>query len=436
MLFVKKYHLPLYVILCVFVFSCKKTEDDTPPTISFQTPLENQSFNVFDVVPVKAKVSDDKKISSVVVNLLDNNHDPVHVALPVNVSSSPEFTFNLAYYLDNVHLLSGIYYVQVAVSDGENTSRKAQQIYIIETPRVLKGVYIATNPTTVNTLINKLDTITNAFSLYKSFSGDVSGLEANDYFQFIYKCGSINGTFSGIDATYDLVDFNVNPVVSSNPYFTGYYATPKTNYVSLKTGYVRGYDYRGNITYGATAVSGYYPLHSIENSNYLVSEQKEAALGNNLLVTYYPTGSIQQQKALGQDLVAMYQKDETSVFLFGNNSGQGMIQLFDRLNNNIWDPYPFSLATGSILSVAQISSTVYLIAHSNGTIYKYDYQISSVTPYVSGYTVVQMRYDPVNNHLYVAEDGMLTVLNYTSLSIVRTVPSSEHIRAFCLLYNR
>ena len=46
-------------------------------------------------------------------------------------------------------------------------------------------------------------------------------------------------------------------------------------------------------------------------------------------------------------------------------------QLFDRENNYLWSPYPSPLATGTILSVAQISPTVYLIAHSNGTIYKY-----------------------------------------------------------------
>lgn len=434
MAFVKKYSYALYVFMLLIVFSCKKKNDDTGPQIVFETPAENQTFNVFDYVPVKAKVTDENSVASVYVNLLDIDHNPIHTSVPITTNASNSLSFNISYYLDNVHLLSGLYYIQIMASDGVNTSRKVRPIYIIETPKVLKNVFIVTQPNSLTTAILRLDTATSAFVSYKSFSGDFMSMESNSYYQFIYKCGSNSGSFSGIDATYDIEDFSI--AANSSNFFTSFYATEKTNYIGYFYGNIRGYNYRGNVVYGANTVSGYFPLRIINNANYIVSVQMEFVTGNKLLVTYYPNGNIQQQLPLTQDATALFEKDATNVFVFGNNSsGQGVIQLFDRLNNNLWNPYPFSLAS-SIQSVVQITPTVYLLALSNGTIYKYDYQISSVTAYASGYNPIQMRYDEVNNRLYIVEGSALKVLNYSSASLMNTYLLSDPLKAVCLLYNR
>lgn len=436
MFFVKKYLLVLYAILCVIVFSCKKEKDDTGPRIVFNSPVENQSYNVFDYVIVNATVTDDKTIASVNINLLDYQHNAVHSTMAVNVSSSPSFTFNVAYYLDNIHLETGAYFLQITASDGKNDSRKVQPIFITEAPKVLKSTFVVTKPNSTTTVINKLDTVANNLIPYRTFSGDYLSSAANSYYQYYYNCGSVNGAFAGVDLTYDLVKFTINPVVTGQPYFTGFYPVQKTNYVALKTGYIRGYDYNGNIVYGANAVSGNYAKQMISNTNYLISEQNDLTTGAGILVTYYPTGAIQQQVALNQNVIAMYEKDYANVFVFGNSVGQGLFQLFDRENNYLWNPYPSPLATGTILSVAQISSTVYLIAHSNGTIYKYQYQTTSVTPYLAGYTALQLKYDDVNNHVYIVEDTKITVVNYSSLSVVKTILSSDSIKSVDLLFNR
>jgi len=436
MFFVKKYLFLLYAFVLVLVISCKKENDDTAPTIVFYTPTENQTFNVFDPVLVNATVSDDIKLTAVSIALLDNQRNQVQGSVAVNIASSPRFTFNAAYYLDNIHLETGTYFIQITASDGKNDSRKVQQIFVVAAPKILKKIYVVTAPSVSSTIINYVDTATNGLLPYQTFSGDYMASDANSYFQYFYKCGNYTGSFSGIDLTYDLPKFHYNAVITSAPYFTGFYATEKTNYISLYSGYIRGYDYTGNLVFGASAVSGYYPKKTIKNNGYFVSEQKDYTTSANILVTYYATGAKQQQQTLSQDIIAMYEKDYESVFLFGNNAGQGLIQLFDRNANNIWNPYPFSLATGSILSVVQISPTVYLIAHSNGTIYKYQYNTSSVTPYITGYTAIELKYDDVNNRLYVVENSTITVINYSSTAVVNTINSASPIKGLNLLYNK
>jgi hypothetical protein len=122
--------------------------------------------------------------------------------------------------------------------------------------------------------------------------------------------------------------------------------------------------------------------------------------------------------------------------VFGNIGGQATIQLFDRINNNLWSPYPFPLASGSLLCVLQLDSDTYLLGHSNGIIYKYQYSMNSVTSYLSGYTAVKMKFDEVNNRLYVVEANQVSSFDYSTLALVNSINSSETILDLHFLYNR
>ncbi|MGZ6540197.1 MAG: hypothetical protein ACXVEB_17610, partial [Bacteroidia bacterium] len=155
-----------------------------------------------------------------------------------------------------------------------------------------------------------------------------------------------------------------------------------------------------------------------------------------MLVTYFPTSSFEKNCSLSQDVVAFCEKDVSNVFVFGNSSGQGVIQLYDRINNNLWSPYPFPLATGTILSAVKIDADTYLIGHSNGTIYKYQYLSGSLTTYLAGYTAIQLKYDDLNSEIYVVEANKITTFDYTSAALHHSVNSAETILGINLLYNR
>ena len=155
-----------------------------------------------------------------------------------------------------------------------------------------------------------------------------------------------------------------------------------------------------------------------------------------ILETYFPTSSGEKNCALSQDVVAFCEKDASNVFIFGNSAGQGLIQLFDRINNFIWNPYPFSLPTGAILSAVKIDADTYLIAHSNGTIYKYQYLSGSVTAYLVGYTAVQLKYDDLNNEIYVVESNKISSFSYGTAVLHYSIISPETVLGVNLLYNR
>ena len=84
---VNKIYFYIVFLSLITLFSCKKDVDEKGPEIKFNSPTENQTFNVYDYVTVNATVTDDVKISSVAVSLLDVNQNYAHTTLPVTVSS-------------------------------------------------------------------------------------------------------------------------------------------------------------------------------------------------------------------------------------------------------------------------------------------------------------------------------------------------------------
>jgi hypothetical protein len=94
------------------------------------------------------------------------------------------------------------------------------------------------------------------------------------------------------------------------------------------------------------------------------------------------------------------------------------------------------LPPGSILSAVRIDPDTYLIGLSNGLIYKYQYLSSSLTTYLSGYTAKELKYDALNNNVYIVENNLMTAVDYISKSVVHSLSSAENILGISFLYNR
>jgi hypothetical protein len=84
----------------------------------------------------------------------------------------------------------------------------------------------------------------------------------------------------------------------------------------------------------------------------------------------------------------------------------------------------------------KIDLDTYLIAMSNGIIYKYQYSVGSLVTYLSGYNAIQLKYDPVFNQVFVVESTKISVFDYPSTSFIHSLNSSEPIVNIELLYNR
>lgn len=432
----KKYLFFVAFLVNVFLFTaCKKEEDNYGPDVTFNTPADNQFFNVNDAVLVNANIKDQTKIASVIVTLVNENYIPVNDAVSARVNS-PQMVLNISYLINNIHLEDGLYYIQIKASDGKNTSNTYRPITIGAVPKVLRKIMLTTTLSSSSTHVLFVDSLLSSITPYRTFTGDWLGSSVSSYFQQMYVCGNYSGSFTGVKLEDNTVKFAINPLLSPDPYFTAYYSLDKTNYVARYDGYIKGYDNNGNPSYTAAANTNYYVSKLIINNGIMLAEETSKTGGGKILVSFYSTGAPEQQVAITQDVVTFCEKDDNNVFVFGNLAGQGVLQLYDRIHNNLWNPYGYALATGAITCAVKIDADTYLIGHSNGTIYKYQYTAGSVTTFLSGYNSVALKYDSLARRVYIAEPNLLTAIDYVSKTVVGSINSAVTIVDATLLYNR
>lgn len=424
------------VILLNLLLACKKEKDKLPPVIIISTPAENQPFNINENIHLTGTITDESDITNATVNLLNEQGLPVHVTLPIQITSSP-LGIDVRYALDNIHLESGYYKICIFASDGNRDAYAYRRIQIIGVSKVVSKILVTTIGNSMQTNLSYVDTASGLLSPLAAFSGDHLASATDSYFQRFIHCGKSTGHFTGVDIGSKAVVFDVAPVISPPmPYFTGFHRSSTNYYVAAYNEQIKGYDPGGNVIYNAKQRSGYYAQHMCMNGVQLISEERHKITADKKLVCYYETGVARQSANLVQDVISFCEKDNTHVFVFGNKAGQGVIQLYDRNTNNLWDPYPYALATGSILCVLKLDADTYLIAHSNGSIYKYVYSTSSVTPYLNGYTTVQLIKEELANVLYVVEKNKISRFEFPGLKQLSPINSSEEIVDLNFLYNR
>ena len=200
-------------------------------------------------------------------------------------------------------------------------------------------------------------------------------------------------------------------------------------------GRVRGFNVNGLITYNAMAAPGWYPRNVLKHDQYIASAIKEISTATRKIILFDAvSGAGVQETYLSQDVVEFYTKDANDIICFGNDAGQGKMEIYQVSTNGFWTPY--TIAAGTILSVARVDAGTYLIGHSNGTVYKYVYSLNSMTTHLSGVTASHICYDDVNQLIYVAEGNNVKRFNYITGALVNTVTHSSPILDLGLLYNK
>jgi hypothetical protein len=426
----------MWSILVNLLFACKKEKkDDQAPLITISSPTENQLFHVNEEVHVTGTISDASSLVRASITLLNEQGVAVHSTLPIDIAAN-EVTLNASYLLDEIHLETGNYQLCVFASDGKNDGYAYVNIHIIGVPKTLKKVFVASLPNSSQTTISIIDTASNTLVPELHFSGDHLDLAVDSYFQELAHCGSFTGNFSSVTVDNTKPIINIPCVPSSSvPYFTGFYSKNNQYYVSFYNEQLRGYDHTGNIIYNASALPGYRAKHICINDQHLIAEEQHKLNKDQKLVCYYPTGSVEKSCNLSQDVIAFCEKDDTHVMVFGNNAGQGIIQQYDRVSNNLWNPYPSALTNGAITCALKLDSDTYLLGLSNGAIYKYVYSASSITPYLTGYTAIQLVMDELNAVLYIIEKNRITTCDAQGKPI-RTINSAQELVGLGLLYNK
>ena len=424
----------IFFVSALGFFSCKKDNDKaTPPEIEILSPAENTVFNMFDTVTVIFNVRDDEALTSVAVSLVDGSNNQVQGS--VNATPSSMTTSVTALYVRNeIHLPSGYYYLKVSASDGKSSNYKLRKIYINEAPRKFLGAYLVSSTGPGNVNLFAADTLMNISSAY-TYAGDFAAASLSSYNQAFYMAGQTSGNFSSLSLPGHIIGWTVPLIPSANPYFTDVISYQKNVYLAFYDGRIKGYSKTGSIVFNANIAQGFFPTRIARHPDYMLVATKEIISSTRKIVLFNgATGTGFQESFMTQVPKEIFYKDNDNLYFFGNSGTQGVMEIYQISTNGFWTPR--TLPAGFLLSAVQIDPDNYLFGMNDGTIYRYQYSITSLTTFVSGIQAGILKYDPVNMVVFAVDGSQIRRYRFPLAQFLGSTNHSASISALELWFNK
>jgi hypothetical protein len=417
------------VLLVLGLISCNKKKDENPPKITINSPRENDVFSVLDTILILGSASDDKKLETIEIKLLDQDGFSVGNDLSLKPTSKSTNIIK-SFPIDNMQIKSGYHNIQVRAFDGTNISNSYLKVYIREAPLALEGIYIVSGAGT-NYSVYKVNKERNV-EFSHQLSGDFLASAVNSNFQQFYSSCSYTGSAFAYDIKEKKIIWSIAAQPSVTPYFTAMEHFDNLTFIGKYDGNVAGYSKLGDVRFNINVGEGYYPVKYVKTDKYFISLLEPISLSalNKLAVYYFPEGSGKHQLFDVHGLVKMFKKDEANIFLFKNSAPQ--IEIYRVEANTLWSPKDYN---ESISCVEQVDEYTYLIGSPTG-IYKYQFNITSTIPFISNINPGIIRYDRANNEVIVGEGPILRIYDYSTAALKKTIIHSNDIREIELLYNK
>ena len=429
-----RFRVVILLIVLINIFSsCRKDKDDILPVVIISSPSENQVFSALDTIPIVATIEDETNLELVEIVVCDNNKAPV--LSPVTIKPEEKnISINLLYIMDDITLASGNYYLRIKAFDGINTVTKYRTIQVSEVAREMKYIYIMSyfNSTTIQ-LQRKIigDSLENLFYV----NSDYCSTASNSKFQLYSTCGKIYGDMNIYDVSSNTLQWSV-PVVSDPPfpYFTNNTMFNNLFYCSFYNGSIKGYQNNGTQIFASMAPTGSYPVKLFANEDYVFADHacysgQERRFG----VYYNSSGAMKQQLTTDFEITNMFQKNNDELIVFGNGNGQGIVKIYSISNNGFWDPH--ALPTGLINDAVQIDENNYIFS-LGGNLYKYQYNMNSLTTYLSGVNASVIKYDDIYSQLYVAVGNTIIIYDYETHALNSSITAANTVLGFEMIYNK
>jgi hypothetical protein len=396
------------VLLCLIVLiSCKKDEDTQPPAIEITSPVEGAQYDVGDTVHVILEIADDVALEDVQVKLTDVNLIPVMPTAIISASGESR-TLEFDYFLDDISLLSGQYYIHATVHDAAgNNARDFTLLNITEVPLELKGVIaVTTLPGFVT--IHKIDTSWISYSL-GTFTGDFTDVAVSNYWQQVTMTGAVTGLARCIPLG-NYPGWTINPFPSTGSYWGKVIAHERDWLINYRAdGVIKTCTWNGTISTSYNANSGYFFRNFNFSGDKLYADQVDATGSSRIIGVYVGGGGAIQQTVLSIDPIAILPRDETTVYVAGNTGGQGKLLIYDYDLNGTWEPV--ALPAGELLSAAEIDANTLLLAQ-------------------------QVRYDHAAGTVFTAEGSNVKQYDYPGTNVINQISLADSVRDVELWYNR
>lgn len=431
-----KFHW-LFVLLSVVITqsllftACKKETDHQHPVITYISPYELQGFNVLDNIPIEAKISDNKIITSLKVGLVDENFAPVLPFIYIYPNSA-NYTLDVEFPIDDPYLETGEYYVLIKAEDGTNFKNQYQLIFISGIPREFEKLLVLTQGAFNEIQISEIDK-SDDFNFMFNINGDYSGSASNSRYQHLYIAGKDVINLNCYDLPTKEIEWSIEafpPVPMHNNdclYFD------EEIYVSFQTNYIYGYLHNGSQIFNATVENDQTPSRLAKFNDFLLVDLQSKTGGMTYIATFYlATGAEKQRLVTNYKVVDFFKLDNNNVLIAGNDEGGGVL--------NSFDPYTNIATTllsvpGEIACITKLTDNNFIIGTDNN-ILVYDYDQTFLTSILPGKVAYRICFDETENNIYTVSPKLIEKIKYPQMLPQKTYPLPDSIFNIHLLYNK
>lgn len=422
----------VFFLFAVLMFSCKKEGDETVPAIEIVLPVDGLQVDVLDTIHVKVEVADDVALSHLQVRLMTTDQIAVMPAVE-RATSGTGGSLELDYVLDDISVESGQYYLEAKIFDeAGNEAHDFAVLNVTAVPKELLGVFAAL-PTPGFVAIHKIDAAWST-TLLGNYQGDFTDLAVNSWWQQVAYTGSVSGMFRCVSLDGVRPGWTLNAIPSAGPYWGSVFANGKDWLVNFRSdGLMKKYSWSGSsgVTYNSNF--GYHFGSSVFSGEKYFAEMEDFAMTSRLLGVYVSGGGAVQQTVMNIDPVVFLPRDATTIYVVGNQNGQGKLLIYDYDVNGFWEP--IGLPSGQVLSATEIDSGTLLIAMDNGSIYKFTYSPVGLLVWHSA-VAQHIRYDEAGGTVITCEALSIKQYDYPGVNVLHTVPMSDTAQDIELWYNR
>jgi hypothetical protein len=433
----KQIKIVLAIAICSFtissIISCKK-EDKQAPEVRIIKPYRDIELYQGDTLLIEADLKDNKELKRVRYSIHDENGVSAVPATAQDISGKELKVFNFLI-IDNPTLSTGDYTLQVAASDGANEGKAFLRLKIYASSRKLKGVFVITTPGAQTTKLYKADSSLTTLLPAGTLTGDFADAALNPGTQQLITIGYNTGKIISTDAR-SLNEKWSQPSIygGSLPSFFHVNYFEREVYISSYDGFIRTYNEAGVVNGTVAVNSGFYPRKALRNDDKFIIEQKLFSGSSRQIAVYYAaSGALMQNTPVSFDVCDILYKDSDRYLVFGNDNTQAKMWMYEVNSNGTWEPK--TMPSGKINRAIRINSNEFIIAHENA-IYKYEYNVNSLTTFIAISGSSDIAYDETKKLLFVANGNQLRIYNYQNGSLNSVVNCPENIKRICIWYNK
>lgn len=411
------------IFITIILWSCKK-EDGTPPRILFTNNFQS-TYNYGEAIQFALEASDNETLESITVKIYNLNNQPV--LTPITVSpGSASYQYDGEIAIDDIHLISGQYYIQATASDGHNEAIQLKTFQINEAPKELLQI-VGLNQNGSNSLsFLKLENST--WSSLFNLPLEYFFCQFDNYDQRLLIAGNTSDGMSSVRLEDGAITGNsATPFANSNSIWNDatWHINSRTFWTACKDGSIRAYNSQASVVNQFSIIGNDVPKQIAVTNDYVVVYNSNLSNTQHRLDVYHKASgnivhstslasAVQQMETLSNDEIWLYQEQET------------LKQNVYRIQGNYIDEWTnFRFTPNQNVSCSLISDGKLFLNYSDAL---RTYNLNGTSMAIgNAYSASKIMHEVIANQLFVITPNEVFVLNAATLVEATTLPPCENV---------